>query len=71
MYTQTHMAEEAGFRRFLPDLTQPVFTVAKDQDINIYADTFNQEAKPPWLHQLTQTRQKLYEESFKMIATDG
>ena len=65
------MAEKTGFRRFLPNLTQSRLIAAKDRDANTYADTFKLEATPPWLHQLTQARRKLYEEPFKGVTSGG
>ena len=61
----------AVFRRYLPDLNQPRFITARDQDAYSYAATFNSKRLPPWLYDLTQTWQKLYEEPYKGVTTDG
>ncbi|KAK2768316.1 hypothetical protein FQN54_000169 [Arachnomyces sp. PD_36] len=66
-------AQKAGgvFRQYLPDLSQPRFTTAKDQDAYSYADTFKSKQVPPWLYNLTQTWERLYEEPYKGVTSDG
>lgn len=61
----------AVFRKYLPDLSQPRFVTAKDQDAYSYAETFNSKQLPPWLYNLTQTWQKLLEEPYKGVTADG
>jgi hypothetical protein len=61
----------AAFRQHLPDLTSPRFTVAKGQDAYSYAETFKMTKHPPWLFNLTQAWQQLYEEPYKGVTTDG
>ncbi|KAF2759578.1 hypothetical protein EJ05DRAFT_462975 [Pseudovirgaria hyperparasitica] len=61
----------AGFRQHLPDLTNPRFQIAKEQDADSYAEAFISKQNPPWLYKLTQAWQRLYEEPYKGITSDG
>jgi hypothetical protein len=61
----------SGFRKHLPDLNTPRFIQAEKEDAYEYSARFNKERLPPWLHSLTQTWEKLYQESFKGVTTDG
>ncbi|CAI6334761.1 unnamed protein product [Periconia digitata] len=61
----------AAFRAHLPDLNTPRFTTAAKQDLYEYAQFFKDNHAPPWLFDLTQAWEKLYQESFKGVTTDG
>lgn len=61
----------AAFRQHLPDLSSLRFTVAKDQDAYSYAEPFKTTKHPPWLFNLTQAWQQLYETPYKGVTTDG
>ncbi|OCL03721.1 hypothetical protein AOQ84DRAFT_325487 [Glonium stellatum] len=71
MVTTLREKAEAGFRQHLPDLSSPRFTTAKQQDAYSYADAFNTKQNPPWLYSLTKAWQKLYEEPYKGVTSDG
>jgi hypothetical protein len=71
MTVTTFETASAEFRRYLPDLNIPRFTTAKDQDTYQYSETFQETQHPPWLFDLTQTWQSLYQEPFKGVTNDG
>jgi hypothetical protein len=61
----------SAFRAHLHDLNTPRFTTAAKQDIYEYAKFFHDNHAPPWLFDLTQAWEKLYEEPFKGVTSDG
>lgn len=61
----------ADFRQHLPNLNSPRFEVAKEQNPYEYTDAFLKNHHPPWLHDLTKTWEKLLEEPYRGITTDG
>lgn len=61
----------AGFRRYLPDLESPRFRTGREQDAYSYADAFKSKQHPPWLYDLTQAWERLLEEPYKGVTTDG
>ncbi|KAF1968488.1 hypothetical protein BU23DRAFT_558522 [Bimuria novae-zelandiae CBS 107.79] len=61
----------AAFRAHLPDLKTPRFQTAAKQDVYEYAKFFRDNHAPPWLFDLTQAWEKLYEEPFKGVTSDG
>jgi hypothetical protein len=71
MSVSTFKKASAEYRKHLPDLSIDRFTKAKDQDPYEYSDTFQTHRHPPWLFDLTQTWQNLYQEPFKGITNDG
>lgn len=71
MTASTFEKASAAFRKHLPDLNTPRFTHAKDQNAYEYAKVFQTERNPPWLFNLTQAWQSLYQEPFKGITADG
>jgi len=60
-----------GFCHYIPDLNTPRFQVAKEQDAYSYAETSNTEYRPLWLYNLCQTWQRLFEEPYKGVTTNG
>jgi hypothetical protein len=64
-------AASAAFRAHVPDLTSPRFTTAKQQDVYQYADHFHTNHAPPWLFDLTQAWEKLYNEPYRGVTADG
>ncbi|KAF2196372.1 hypothetical protein GQ43DRAFT_260916 [Delitschia confertaspora ATCC 74209] len=64
-------AASAAFRQHIPDLTIPRFTTAKEHDVYQYANHFKTNHAPPWLFELTQAWEKLYNEPYKGLTTDG
>ena len=72
MTTQTAFQEAAAdFRKHLPDLTIPRFTIAKEQDPYQYVNDFQKNHVPPWLFNLTETWKELLQEPFKGVTNDG
>lgn len=71
MSESTYQRSSAGFRKHLPDLNTPRFQVAAQQSADEYAEAFQTKHQPPWLYDLTQTWQKLLEEPYHGITTDG
>ncbi|KAL3426792.1 hypothetical protein PVAG01_00301 [Phlyctema vagabunda] len=72
MTSQTAFQQaSAEFRKYLPDLDSPRFTTAKQLDATSYAKFFNDNQAPPWLYNLTQAWQKLFDEPFKGVTEDG
>lgn len=67
----TFQQAAAEFRQFLPDLSLPRFTKAKEQDCYSYAETLLCEKHPPWIYNLAQTWEKLYRQPFKGLTSDG
>lgn len=61
----------SAFREHLPDLSIPRFTTAAKQDLYEYAQFFKDNHAPPWLFELTQAWEKLYDEPFKGVTSDG
>ena len=61
----------AGFRAHIPDLSSPRFTTAAKQDIYEYVKCMQDNRAPPWLYDLTQIWDKLYEESYYGVTNDG
>jgi hypothetical protein len=61
----------AAFRDHLPDLTTPRFTTAAQQTPYEYTQAFQENHVPPWLYDLTQAWEKLYEEPYKGVTVDG
>lgn len=61
----------AAFRKHLPDLNTPRFQEAKQQDAYSYAEAFQKNHVPPWLYNLTKAWEKLYEEPYKGVTSDG
>lgn len=70
-HKSTFEQASAEFRQFLPDLSSPRFTTAKEQDCYTYAEHFQQTKFPPWIYGLTKAWEKLYEEPFKGVTSDG
>ncbi|KAF2714669.1 hypothetical protein K504DRAFT_420686 [Pleomassaria siparia CBS 279.74] len=64
-------ATSTAFRAHLHDLSTPRFTTASKQDVYEYADFFRDNHAPPWLFELTQAWEKLYNEPFKGLTSDG
>lgn len=72
MATRTASQEaSAEFRRHLPDLSIPRFTISKQQDPYQYVDDFKKNHVPPWLFNLTETWKELLQETFKGVTNDG
>lgn len=72
MSKSTFEQASAEFRQFLPDLTSPRFIETKAQkDCYSYAETFQRTKQPPWLHALTEAWEKLYQEPFQGVTSDG
>jgi hypothetical protein len=72
------MADNSGpaphggeYRKFLPDLSIPRFTVMQQQDAHVYAEAFKTGGVPPWLHALYLHWLELLKEPFKGITSDG
>jgi hypothetical protein len=61
----------AGFRAHLPDLSSPRFTTAAKQNIYEYAKCMQDNRAPPWLYDLTKVWEKLLEEPYKGVTSDG
>src|SRR3954463_2637576 len=61
----------AAFRQHIPDLNTPRFQVAQHQDPYEYAEAFRSKQNPPWLYNLTCAWQKLYDEPYKGLTSDG
>ncbi|TVY26825.1 hypothetical protein LHYA1_G004816 [Lachnellula hyalina] len=61
----------AAFRQYLPDLNTPRFQTAKDQDAYQYVEHFQKTKSPPWIYGLTKAWEKLLEEPYKGVTTDG
>ena len=61
----------AGFRQHMPDLSSPRFQIAKEQDPYEYFDSFEKNHHPPWLYNLTKTWEKLLDEPYKGVTTNG
>jgi hypothetical protein len=61
----------AGFRQHMPDLNTPRFQVAKEQDPYEYFDSFEKNRQPPWIYNLTKTWEKLLDEPYKGVTTEG
>src|SRR5579871_2199267 len=59
------------FRKYLPDLSTPRFTVMKKQNSREYAHDFKTLKHPPWLHALYMHWLRLYQEPFKGVTVDG
>jgi hypothetical protein len=59
------------FRSCLPDLNQPRFTAAREQDAHEYVNDFLTMQHPPWLYNLYMHWQDLYQEPYKGITNDG
>ncbi|KAF4970312.1 hypothetical protein FSARC_2632 [Fusarium sarcochroum] len=59
------------FREYLPDLSIERFTTMKKQDPYEYAKAFKENGAPPWLHGLYLRWQRLLQEPFKGITSDG
>ena len=70
---QTSSSESYGplFREHLPNLSSPRFQIAKEQTPYEYVDSFEKNHQPPWLYNLTKTWDKLLEEPFNGVTTDG
>jgi hypothetical protein len=60
-----------GFRQHLPDLNTPRFQISKEQNPYEYSEAFQKNKQPPWLYNLTKAWEKLLEEPFKGVTTDG
>ena len=69
--TETFEQASADFRKHLPDLSIPRFTVSKNQDAHEYVADFKKNHVPPWLYNLTETWKELLEEPFKGVTNDG
>lgn len=61
----------AGFRRHLPNLSSPRFEAAANQNPYEYVDAFRKNQHPPWIYNLTKAWEKLLEEPYQGITTDG
>lgn len=61
----------AGFRAHLPDLSSPRFTTAAKQSVYEYAKEMQDNRAPPWLYDLTKTWEKLLEEPYTGVTSDG
>jgi len=61
----------AGFRQHVPDLDTPRFQVAKGQNAYQYSEAFQKTHHPPWLYRLTQAWEKLLDQPYKGVTTDG
>jgi hypothetical protein len=59
------------FRSCLPDLNQPRFTTAREQDAQEYVDAFLTGQHPPWLYNLYMHWRDLYQEPYKGVTNDG
>ena len=60
-----------AYRKYLPDLSIPRFTIMKQQDANVYATEFKEKGNPPWLHALWLQWRKLFAEPFRGVTNDG
>jgi hypothetical protein len=60
-----------SFRENMPDLDSPRFQTAKQQNPYEYFEAFEKTRHPPWLYNLTKTWEKLLEEPYKGVTTDG
>ena len=65
--------EEASvaFRQHLHDLSTPRFTTAAKQTPYEYTKDMQDNRRPPWLHDLTKTWEKLLAEPYKGVTNDG
>jgi hypothetical protein len=61
----------AGFRAHLPDLSSPRFTSAAKQSVYEYAKCMQDNRAPPWLYDLTKIWEKLLEEPYRGVTSDG
>jgi len=61
----------AGFRAHLPDLSSPRFTTAAKQSTYEYTKSLQDHRAPPWLYDLTKVWEKLLEEPYKGVTSDG
>jgi len=61
----------AEFRQYLPDLSSPRFTTARKQNCYTYVEAFQRAKQPAWIYNLTQAWEKLYQEPFKGVTSDG
>lgn len=59
------------FREFLPDLESPRFVISGKQSPYEYSAAFRETQHPPWLFKLTEAWQKLMEEPYVGLTTDG
>jgi hypothetical protein len=64
-------APTGEYRKYLPDLSIPRFTIMKEQDAHVYAADFKQNGNPPWLHALWKQWIRLLAEPFKGVTNDG
>ena len=62
---------ESAFRKHVPDLSLPRFTMMKKQTPYEYAKEFIEGGQPPWLHGLFLHWRRLLKEPFKGISNDG
>lgn len=61
----------SAFRRHLPDLNIPRFTISKQQSPYEYTEAFRKNKVPPWLYNLTKAWEELLEEPYKGVTSDG
>ena len=61
----------AEFRKYLPDLSSQRFIQAKDQNAYQYSETFQTKNNPPWLYNLTEAWEKLYQKPSEGITSNG
>jgi hypothetical protein len=61
----------AGFRAHLPDLNSSRFTTAAKQSTYEYTKSLQDHRAPPWLYDLTKVWEKLLEEPYKGVTSDG
>ena len=59
------------YRKFLPDLSTSRFVELARSDAHDHVRAFHEHQRPPWLHALYQYWQKLFEEPFKGLTSDG
>lgn len=60
-----------AYRKYLPDLSIPRFSIMKQQDAKVYAAEFKEKGNPPWIHGLYLLWRKLFAEPFKGVTNDG
>ncbi|KAF2422063.1 hypothetical protein EJ08DRAFT_664968 [Tothia fuscella] len=67
----TDLKASSEFRQYLPDLSIPRFTTAKEQDAYQYAEAFQKTKAPSCIYNLSEVWKELYREPFKGVTTDG
>lgn len=65
------LIESSSFRKHLPDLSLPRFTVMKKQTPYEYAKQFIESGHSPWIHGLFSHWKYILKDSYTGITNDG